>query len=184
VNETDVGNRNLVVEAVNQQSRPVDLSALVRAVRSVIGEQGVPAAEISLAVVDDATIHELNRRYLRHDYATDVLSFLLSEQDELLEGEVIVSADTAAAAADRFGWTLDNELLLYVIHGALHLVGFDDQDADSRAEMRRRERRHLARFGLKPHYAEDDERPSGQSAPAHGAGAGSASSGEAPGGGA
>jgi len=183
VNETDVGNRNLLVEAVNQQSRPVDMSALVRAVRSVLGEEGVSAAEISLAVVDDATIHELNRRYLQHDYATDVLSFLLGEQDDLLEGEVIVSADTAAAVAERFGWTLDNELLLYVIHGALHLVGYDDQDADSRAEMRRRERYHLARFSLKPRYVEDDEPAPGQPAPPHAAGRGSASSGKTPGGG-
>ncbi|MEQ8790774.1 MAG: rRNA maturation RNase YbeY [Pirellulaceae bacterium] len=157
MNETDVGNPNLVVEAVNEQSRPIDLSALARAARSVLHEEGVAAAEISLAVVDDPTIHDLNRRYLQHDYATDVLSFLLDEQQGRLEGEVIVSADTAAAAAEQYGWSLNDELLLYVVHGALHLVGYDDLDPDSKAEMRRRERLHLARFGLTPRYAEDDQ---------------------------
>lgn len=155
MNETDVGNRNIVVEAVDRQSRPVDLPALSRALREVLQQEGVAAAEISLAVVDDPTIHELNRRYLNHDYATDVLSFVLDEQEGRLSGEVIVSADTAAASAERYGWRLDDELLLYVVHGALHLAGYDDLEPAAQAEMRRREQHYLARYGLAPRYEED-----------------------------
>ena len=61
------------------------------------------AVQVSIAVVDDPTIHELNRRFLQHDYPTDVLSFVLEQQDGRLEGEVIVSTDTAVAQAGEYG---------------------------------------------------------------------------------
>ena len=62
-------------------------------------------------------IHELNRRYLNHDWPTDVLSFTLDDDDDGLAGEIIVSADTATVAAERYGWKMADEILLYVIHG-------------------------------------------------------------------
>jgi probable rRNA maturation factor len=124
-------------------------------------------AQLSIAIVDDATIHELNRRYLEHDYPTDVLSFTLERDNEHLEGEVIASAETAARSAADYGWSADDELLLYVVHGTLHLVGHDDGTPDERAVMRRLERRYLASFGLQcreapvesgpPASAESDE---------------------------
>jgi probable rRNA maturation factor len=137
------------VEVCNQQAElEVSRRRLAAAVRRVLVEAAVGAARISLAVVDDPTIHELNREFLGHDYATDVLSFLLERQPETLEGEIVVSAETAAAAAPRFGWSAPEELLLYVIHGALHLVGYDDHSAAERAEMRARERAHLEHWGI------------------------------------
>ena len=65
---------------------------------------------------------------------------------------MIASAETAAEVAAQFGWTVDDELLLYVVHGTLHLVGYDDSDSESLAEMRAQERRYLGRFGLAPQY--------------------------------
>jgi probable rRNA maturation factor len=107
---------------------------------------------VSIAVVDNAEIHALNRRHLQHDYPTDVLSFLLEETGERLEGEIVASAQTAAAQAARYGWSAEDELLLYVIHGALHLVGYDDQTPEAQERMRRRESQLLAHFGLTPRY--------------------------------
>ena len=138
-----------------QRTLAIDESRLREAVELVLRRSGVEQAEISLAIVDDPAIHELNRRYLNHDEPTDVLSFVLEAGEDSLEGEIIVSADTAAAAAPRFGWSAEDELLLYVIHGALHLVGYDDLNAAARSEMRGQERACLAHFGLTPHYAED-----------------------------
>ena len=68
--------------------------------------------------MDDRTIQQLNRQYLDHDEPTDVLSFLLEREAERLEGEIVVSRDTAACSAPAYGWTPADELLLYVIHGA------------------------------------------------------------------
>ena len=82
--------------------------------------------------MDDETIHELNRRLLDHDWPTDVLSFVLEDDGDHLEGEVILSADTAGDGRRRTRQLAAEEQLLYVIHGMLHLVGYDDKsDADA-----------------------------------------------------
>ena len=143
------------VEIANEQSLlPIDEARLADAARQVLLGEGVASATISLAVVDDARIHELNKRFLNHDCPTDVLSFVLEQSESHLEGEVIVSAETAVAAAGRFGWSPADELLLYVIHGCLHLAGFDDQTEARQAEMRKREKHYLATLGLVARYDE------------------------------
>ena len=127
---------------------PLDEGRLKDAVRTILEEASVAEAQISIAVVDDPTIRRLHHKYLGVDEPTDVMSFLLERGESSLEGEVIVSAETARAAAARLGWAAEDELLLYVIHGALHLVGCDDVTDEQRNEMRRREQAHLDRFGL------------------------------------
>ena len=108
---------------------------------------GVAHARISVALVDDETIARLNWRYLRHRGPADVLSFVLDDRDGL-EGEVVVGAETALRAAPKYGWLPHDELLLYVVHGMLHLVGYDDRTARQRAEMQRKEKEVLEEFGI------------------------------------
>ncbi|MCX7426337.1 MAG: rRNA maturation RNase YbeY [Planctomycetia bacterium] len=140
--------------ANEQTTLPVDEDRLARAARMILEEASIREAEVSVAVVDDRAMHAMNRRYLDHDYPTDVLSFLLEQSPEGLFGQVVVNADMARAEAERFGWPAADELLLYVIHGTLHLVGRDDAAEAERAEMRVRESAWLARFGLEPHWSE------------------------------
>jgi probable rRNA maturation factor len=140
----------LIDVADRQTTLKLDPSQIVKAVEMILNDATVTKTEISVAVVDDPTIHQLNRQYLDHDYPTDVLSFVLEQEENLLEGEVIVSADTAAARAAEFGWSAAEELLLYVIHGTLHLVGYDDRSPHDRAEMRAREHECLKRLGIDP----------------------------------
>jgi probable rRNA maturation factor len=121
---------------------------LTDAARAVLQDSPYSSATISLAIVDDVSIHVLNRRHLDHDWPTDVLSFILDDDGDHLEGEVILSADTAAAAAEELGHSAAEEHLLYVIHGMLHLVGYDDKsDADAQ-RMRAAEARYLGQFGV------------------------------------
>jgi probable rRNA maturation factor len=141
--------RSFAISVANEQSRhAVDEQALVAAARAVLNDSRFDSANISLAVVDDTTIHELNRRHLNHDWPTDVLSFVLDESDRHLEGEVIISADTAAAAAAEAGWADAAEQLLYVIHGMLHLVGYRDKSPEDAARMRSGEAAYLRKLGL------------------------------------
>ncbi len=143
------------VDVCNRQSAlPVDDAALRRAVTTVLTGESIASATISVAVVDDPTMRELNRRYLSHDYNTDVLSFLLEESDGQLDGEVIVSADTAIIRAEEFAWSAEDELLLYVIHGTLHLTGYDDHSDADRVSMRRKEMQYLEELGLKSERAD------------------------------
>ncbi len=141
------------IELTNQQEiHPVESERLVAAVRQILAEEGLERAEISIAVVDDVTIHRLNVQYLQHDYPTDVLSFILEQQPGYVEGELIVSADTAATESTRYGWLPADELLLYVIHGTLHLAGYLDGTDEERKKMRGREDHYLAQHGLQPHH--------------------------------
>lgn len=143
------------VDVANEQSLlDVDPKRLRLAVRRVLQAEGFQRGAVSIAVLDDAGIQPLNARYLGHDYPTDVLSFVLEKSDDALEGEILVSAETAQRDAARFGWRPEDELLLYVIHGALHLAGYDDLEPALQAQMRQREREHLAHFGLEPRYEE------------------------------
>jgi probable rRNA maturation factor len=138
--------------ADEQETHQVDYERLMNAVRLILTDAGYSSGEVSLAIVDDAAMHALNRRYLQHDYPTDVLSFVLEADKTRLDAQLIVSADYAAREAPTFGWSLDDELLLYTIHGALHLVGYDDLEPELKTEMRERETHYLAQFGLPPHF--------------------------------
>ncbi|MEX0702423.1 MAG: rRNA maturation RNase YbeY [Planctomycetales bacterium] len=173
------------IDIANEQDRlPVDQDRLREVVERTLELENVAAAEIGVAVLDDAAIHELNRRHLGHDYPTDVLSFLLERVDgrrsmvegrtidpqlstidlqpstiDYLEGEIVVSAEMAARRAAEFGWSPDDELVLYVVHGLLHLTGHDDGTEAERARMRSREREILQTWGLSPRYDEGERGP-------------------------
>jgi probable rRNA maturation factor len=139
----------LSIELSNEQeSLTFDEMLLKQAAEAILREAGFTAGSLSIAVVDDPTIHELNRQFLAHDYPTDVLSFLLEQQGKRIEGEVVASADTARRTAEQLGVRPEDELLLYVIHGTLHIVGHDDGDDAQRSLMRAAERNCLAKFGV------------------------------------
>ena len=141
----------LEISIANRQScLPVHESRLRKVLRSIFREAGISSGEISVAIVDDATLHQLNREFLDHDYPTDVISFVLDREENALFGEIIASADYAAAEAVRHNWPAEDELLLYLAHGALHLVGYDDTSPEAALLMRAREREVLAKFGLVP----------------------------------
>jgi probable rRNA maturation factor len=133
---------------------PIDRKQMREIVRVVLEGEGVADAEISLAFVDNPTIHTLNKRYLDHDEPTDVLSFPLSEPaSKKLAGELVIGAEVAQAQARERGHDVQVELALYVIHGLLHLCGFDDKSESAAAAMRRRERHYLQALNL-PDVAE------------------------------
>ncbi|MGE3407802.1 MAG: rRNA maturation RNase YbeY [Pirellulales bacterium] len=137
------------MEVTNRQTNhEIDEARLIEGVRAVWRAEGKTPAEINVAVVDADEIWRLNQRFLRHDYTTDVLSFCLEQSPDGLSGEIVVSADMAASMAPRFGWSIGDELLLYVIHGTLHLAGYDDQTPPDAAIMRQLEQRYLGELGV------------------------------------
>jgi probable rRNA maturation factor len=144
----------LIEIADEQEAHPIDHARLTAAVGRVLADAGMRSAEISIAIVGDERMHALNREYLEHDYPTDVLSFVL-EHDlaaKTIEGQIIASADYAAREAARYGWQTDDELLLYVIHGCLHLVGHDDHTEEGKQAMRAAEANYLTLFGLEHRF--------------------------------
>jgi probable rRNA maturation factor len=132
-----------------QKIVPIDRTHFRRVARVVLKGEGIQAADLSLAFVDNATIHSLNQRFLAHDEPTDVLSFpLLGGASGELQGELIIGVEVARAEAVARGHDVQAELTLYVIHGLLHLCGLDDQTTAGTKAMREREKHYLAKLGL------------------------------------
>lgn len=141
--------------ATPQEVVQIDRGRMRDVVRSVLTEENISDYEISLAFVDNPTIHRLNKRYLDHDEPTDVLTFPLSDPSaKKLAGELVLGVEVARDQAAERGHDVQVELALYVIHGLLHLCGYDDKSPNHEKEMRRRERHHLAKLGL-PDVAEE-----------------------------
>ena len=137
-----------------------------RRVREVVGtvlsREGVESFEVSVGLVDDEAIHAINRRFLSHDHPTDVLSFRLDETLPLdessprsdvtrLQGEIVISAETALRVASEIGAAFEDELTLYLVHGLLHLCGYDDHHTEDRLRMRQRETTLLNLWNIRPH---------------------------------
>jgi probable rRNA maturation factor len=131
-----------------QEKVVVDRGRLREVARTVLEGENVARPEISLAFVDNATIHALNKRYLDHDEPTDVLSFPLAEGGGRLAGELVIGVEVAKEQAAERGHDVQAELALYVIHGLLHLCGYDDHEPAAAARMRERERHYLRLLGL------------------------------------
>jgi probable rRNA maturation factor len=141
-----------------QEAVVVDRRRMREIVRTVLDGENETLAEISLAFVDNATIHTLNKRYLQHDEPTDVLTFPLSEPGaSKLSGELVVGAEVAVTQARQRGHDVQAELALYVIHGLLHLCGYDDHDEAEARRMRARERHYLLKLGLPDISPSNDE---------------------------
>jgi probable rRNA maturation factor len=140
---------DIAIEISDTQSHlRIDAGELARLARAVLAGEGVSRASVSISLVDDATIHALNRRHLGHDWPTDVITFPLSAPgDEELSGELVLSAEMALKTAGASGIDPQDELALYLVHGLLHLCGHDDQTPEQAAAMRRREDEVLRRLG-------------------------------------
>lgn len=115
--------------------------------------------EVSILLVDDEGIRELNASYRGIDQSTDVLSFasreevedgpeFVSLEDENILGDVVISLETAQRQANEYGHSLEREIGFLAAHGMLHLLGFDHCGEEERAVMREKEESILERIGL------------------------------------
>jgi probable rRNA maturation factor len=139
----------LRVSIANPYEQRLDFAALKSAATAVLTGVGVRDAKITLAFVNNPHIHRLNKQFLDHDEPTDVLTFPYTEPGaKKMEGEVVIGYEVAAENAVDRGIPVEHELLLYVIHGCLHLCGYDDKSAKAAKEMRAKEREYLRRLGL------------------------------------
>jgi rRNA maturation RNase YbeY len=104
-------------------------------------------AQLEVALIDDAAIARINRRFLGHKGVTDVISFPAGGAPGGPGiGEIVISMDRARAQARDAGWSVRREVALLVVHGVLHLRGYEDRTPRQAAQMRRRERAILAKI--------------------------------------
>jgi probable rRNA maturation factor len=131
----------------------LDLAAFERLARYVLEREDVPEmAELSLAIVDLEEMTSLNERYRGIEGPTDVLSFgcddpCAVEGDEPITlGDVVVAPEVAVRQAEEYGHTVEEELNLLLVHGILHLLGYEHESDDDAAVMQERERALLLSY--------------------------------------
>ncbi len=130
-------------------------------------------ARLSVRLVDDAAMRSLHERHCGIDATTDVLTFAAAEPHEPVDADVACCVDEAARQAARRGHAVDDELLLYALHGLLHCLGHDDRDPTGFAAMHAEEDRVLAAIGAAARFATPDREDPPAAAAAERNGAGS-----------
>ena len=112
-------------------------------IKAVIATYNKRLGEVGYMFVNDEKILEINNEYLQHDYYTDVITFDYNEND-VLNGDIVISLDTVRTNAEKLGKTFDDELHRVIIHGILHLCGLHDKAPGEREQMEKAENKALA----------------------------------------
>lgn len=132
--------------------KEIDAVVMERAALETLRQQSAPDADLTLVLTNDHVIHELNRNFLGTDAPTDVLSFPAGETDPETErrylGDVIISLPRAREQAGGAGHPVDAEVQLLIIHGVLHLLGYDHAEAEGKNRMWAAQTQILERLGL------------------------------------
>lgn len=126
-----------------QDSVRLPVASIKKLARAVLDGEKLADGGLSIAFVDRATMRRVNRRFLKHDFDTDVLAFPL---DGNLVGELVISTDYAAKEAKARRIPVMEEVSRYVVHGILHLAGYDDHEPKSKARMWKKQEEYLMKF--------------------------------------
>jgi probable rRNA maturation factor len=111
-----------------------DSRKILNHIEKVIREYIRPAGNLSFIFVNNARIQEINREFLKHNYFTDVIAFNLGDAEEI-NAEIYISVDTVKSNANNYKVSLKSEMLRVMIHGTLHICGFDDGSEEERNRM-------------------------------------------------
>ena len=109
------------------ENDPIIKKLLVHSIISKIKKKlSLKIKSLEISFVSQETIRKVNNEYLSHDYSTDIITFDYSNERNILDGEILISLKDAEDNSKKYQVTFDNELLRLIIHGILHLVGYDD----------------------------------------------------------
>jgi len=130
-------------------------SQILTITKAILRHEHVNQATLSIVFVSHQRIRALNKKYLNRNHTTDVLAFDLRDnaslkgKSKVVIGDVIISMDAALKSINTYQTTLSQELALYVVHGILHLLGYDDHKSADVKRMRRKEQEILSYLGKK-----------------------------------
>ncbi|OGP59967.1 MAG: rRNA maturation RNase YbeY [Deltaproteobacteria bacterium RBG_13_52_11b] len=136
-----------------QKQSPLNSGKIRKAAQTILAELGSPDGELSIVFVDDPRIRELNRRYLHRDKPTNVLAFSMAEGEfptlhPHLLGDLVISVETAERQSNRFGLSAGEMVILLMIHGILHLLGYDHLGSKKKAREMAAKQMELLRLVL------------------------------------
>ena len=133
-------------EDVDFELEPTDGKLLTQWMLLIAQQENRVIQQISYIFCSDGYLHELNQQYLQHDTLTDVITFDYSEPPNFMEGDIFISIERVQENAPTFGVTFEEELRRVMIHGLLHLCGYNDKTPEQKSQMTQREDQALKIF--------------------------------------
>lgn len=134
--------KNLRIHSVQKKIKKSKIHDLIK---SLSIELNFIVSNLEINIISSSDIHIINKGYLKHNYTTDIITFNYSDTLEQLDGEIFISIDDAQYNSKKFRVTLSEELVRLVIHGILHLLGYDDQNKFDKKIMKRLENKLLSK---------------------------------------
>ncbi len=138
-----------------QKHYEINKSKIKKVVKVVLNKE-VRSAKVSIAFVDNEEIKRLNERFLGSNEVTDVITFPLNNKEGILSGEIVISVETAVEVANRRKSNVEGEIILYLVHGILHLLGYNDNNKKNAKIMHEKESEILAFLGYNVPEVEDE----------------------------
>ncbi|MDX5348732.1 MAG: rRNA maturation RNase YbeY [Hymenobacteraceae bacterium] len=108
-------------------------------IKEVVSLHQYDLESLTFVFCSDDYLHQMNVDYLDHDTLTDIITFDNADEDGIVEGDIFISVDRVKDNAEHLGVSFKDELHRVIIHGVLHLLGFDDKDSSSKEQMRNEE---------------------------------------------
>lgn len=148
--DTEKQDQHIIIQISSNFDGPdIPETALKKLIRTICNRFRLRKADISVAIVDDAQIRQVSKKFLKRDHTTDCLSFDLTNNDDssTKSFELMVNAEMATRQAALRGHSSEAELALYVTHGLLHNLGFDDSTPQQAEKMHETEDEILQQLG-------------------------------------
>jgi probable rRNA maturation factor len=140
-----------IVVANHQRVKKIDLRLVKEIVTAILAELEIKHCELEINLLGAKEMAALNETFLGHEGSTDVITFDYSEGKRLrqnvgVSGEIFISVDDAMQQSKKFRTNWQSEIVRYIVHGILHLIGYDDLRSDLRRKMKREENRLLRKL--------------------------------------
>lgn len=117
-----------------------------KTINVILKDEGVVCGVINIRFCDDKEIREYNKKYLSHDYETDILTFYYENDVSSIDSDIMISLDTVKRNSEIYKSGFSNELFRVIIHGILHICGYKDSKKTEKAEMRKKENYYLKKL--------------------------------------
>ena len=133
-------NSNILINNLHPTFKsPLSSKSVKSVVSLVLGGEKCKLTELSINLVDNPTIKKINKKYLSHSYYTDIITFPYNNNKSQIEGEIFISLDTVKKNAQIYNTGYKNELKRVIIHGCLHLAGYNDKTKQQKELIRGKE---------------------------------------------
>jgi probable rRNA maturation factor len=148
------------IEVQNDDEYPINAERLILAVETTLAQQeAVAGCQITIVITDNESVQALNNEFRKVDAPTDILSFPFSGDARFASylGDLVIAFPYASAQAEREAHPLEDSLMLLVVHGTLHLLGYDHDTPENRQDMWDEQEQALLALGLSPDLVPDLE---------------------------